>query len=60
MIFWSDESSVKTSYGERALAAAAKVRWLAARRNAIHRANQVIRDAIDGTSDPQSFDNYQE
>lgn len=41
------------------LAAARKVRWLAARRHAIHRARQAIRDAGDGVSSPEEYDEYE-
>lgn len=57
-IFWVN-SPLVSSFAQRGLAAAAKVKWLSARRNAIHRANQVIRDARDGISGPEHFEEYE-
>lgn len=41
-----------------ALAAAAKVQWLAARRNAIYRANEVIRDSLNPCREGEYYDRY--
>lgn len=59
--FWIDSplDNLPTGYASRGLAAAAKVKWLSARRNAIYRANQVIRDAMDGVADADTFEEYE-
>lgn len=56
--FWVESplDKLSTGYASRGLAAAAKVKWLASRRNAIHRANQVIRDAVDGVTGPDDYE----
>lgn len=49
--WWADEDTGVVGLG---LAAAAKVKWLASRRHAIYRAEQVLKDATDGVA--ESFD----
>lgn len=41
------------------LAAAKKVKWLATRRDAIYRANEVIRNALDGAIGPEFYEDYE-
>lgn len=49
--WWTDEDTGVVGLG---LAAAAKVKWLASRRHAIYRAEQVLKDATDGVA--ENFD----
>lgn len=55
--WWPDGKDGEPHVLAHALAAASMVKWLAARRNAIHRAQQLIRDAEDGVAEPDYFNN---
>ena len=52
---WADHDSNPCLWRWCALAAAAKIRHLAARRAAIYAANEIIRDAIDPTGDAEDI-----
>lgn len=56
MMHWWDGIPDAHSCVQCGLAAAAKVRWLASRRNIIYRANTAIRDAVDGVCGPDEYD----
>lgn len=54
--WWHEKHDGEPLWVMLAMAAAKKVQWLATRRHAIHRAKELLRDAENGSGDPEYFD----
>lgn len=59
MNFWESEFFGMSYETSMCLAASNKVKWMAVRRDAIYRANEVIQNAIDGAIGPEYYEGYQ-
>ena len=56
LLWWITEALDADPSGYDAMACGVRVHWLACRRRAIHRANEVIRDAYDGVWGPDHYE----